>query len=109
MVSVHGACKHVVFFDSVSYFTQSKRWSTQVSTEQIEELKETFALFDKDGDGCITSVELGHVMRSLGQSPSEQELVDMINEVRGDCVRFNSINYRDDAKWYFWTFTKAGV
>lgn len=70
--------------DDVLYnttFAQAKRWSLRVSAEETEELKETFALFDKDGDGCITSVELGHVMRALGQTPSEQELVDMINEV----------------------------
>ena len=38
-------------------------------------------MFDKDGDGNITTKELGTVMRSLGQNPTEQELVDMINEV----------------------------
>lgn len=31
--------------------------------------------------GHITSAELGTVMRSLGQNPSEAELQDMINEV----------------------------
>ncbi|KAF3773549.1 Calmodulin-2 [Nymphaea thermarum] len=33
---------------------------------------------------CITTKELGTVMRSLGQNPSEAELVDMINEVDVD-------------------------
>jgi calmodulin len=37
-----------------------------------------------DGDGTITTKELGTVMRSLGQNPSEAELQDMINEVDAD-------------------------
>uniref|UniRef100_A0A8C9VB54 Calmodulin 3a (phosphorylase kinase, delta) n=1 Tax=Scleropages formosus TaxID=113540 RepID=A0A8C9VB54_SCLFO len=47
----------------------------------IEKFKEAFSLFDKDGDGTITTKELGTVMRSLGQNPTEAELQDMINEV----------------------------
>jgi calmodulin len=34
--------------------------------------------------GKITIQELGTVMRSLGQNPSESELLDMINEVDTD-------------------------
>lgn len=48
------------------------------------ELKEAFSLFDKDGDGDISTKELGTVMKSLGQNPSDQELADMIREVDVD-------------------------
>ncbi|KAG5626773.1 hypothetical protein H5410_011991 [Solanum commersonii] len=34
--------------------------------------------------GCITTKELGTVMRSLGQNPTEAKLQDMINEVDAD-------------------------
>jgi calmodulin len=49
-----------------------------LSAEQIAEFKEAFSLFDKDGDGSITTRELGIVMRSLGQNPTEAELQDMV-------------------------------
>ncbi|MCO5567497.1 hypothetical protein L7F22_021190 [Adiantum nelumboides] len=58
---------------------------------EIDELKEAFGLFDKDGDGCITTKELGTVMRSLGQNPTKVELQEMINEVDADGKR--SINF----------------
>ena len=41
-------------------------------------------MFDKDGDGNISTKELGIVMRSLGQNPTEHELLDIITEVDAD-------------------------
>jgi calmodulin len=60
------------------------KMADQLTEEQIAEFKEAFSLFDKDGDGTITTKELGTVMRSLGQNPTEAELADMINEVDAD-------------------------
>ncbi|OAV98550.1 hypothetical protein PTTG_01815 [Puccinia triticina 1-1 BBBD Race 1] len=60
------------------------KMADQLTEEQISEFKEAFSLFDKDGDGTITTKELGTVMRSLGQNPTEAELGDMINEVDAD-------------------------
>ena len=56
----------------------------QFCHENLNRFKEAFSLFDKDGDGTITTKELGTVMRSLGQNPTEAELQDMINEVDAD-------------------------
>uniref|UniRef100_A0AAQ4P6G4 Calmodulin 2a (phosphorylase kinase, delta) n=1 Tax=Gasterosteus aculeatus aculeatus TaxID=481459 RepID=A0AAQ4P6G4_GASAC len=57
--------------------------------EQRVAFKEAFSLFDKDGDGTITTKELGTVMRSLGQNPTEAELQDMINEVDADVTEWS--------------------
>uniref|UniRef100_A0A8C2H5F9 Calmodulin n=1 Tax=Cyprinus carpio TaxID=7962 RepID=A0A8C2H5F9_CYPCA len=67
-------------------------WSVAIVTvrswrfilRDLVKFKEAFSLFDKDGDGTITTKELGTVMRSLGQNPTEAELQDMINEVDAD-------------------------
>ncbi|XP_030855323.1 calmodulin-like [Strongylocentrotus purpuratus] len=64
--------------------TTIDKMADQLTEEQIAEFKEAFSLFDKDGDGTITTKELGTVMRSLGQNPTEAELQDMINEVDAD-------------------------
>jgi calmodulin len=58
--------------------------AVQLSEGQISEFKEAFSLFDKAGEGTITAVELGTVMRSLGQNPTDDELTAMINEVDAD-------------------------
>nr|BAD30085.1 yellow cameleon 4.60 [synthetic construct] len=65
-------------------FVTAARMHDQLTEEQIAEFKEAFSLFDKDGDGTITTKQLGTVMRSLGQNPTEAELQDMINEVDAD-------------------------
>lgn len=55
-----------------------------LTDDQIAELKEAFSVFDKNGDGQISSNELESVMRSLGQNPTEAELLEMINEIDSD-------------------------
>ncbi|XP_044002135.1 calmodulin-A-like isoform X2 [Aphidius gifuensis] len=63
-----------------------------LTEDQVAEFKEAFMLFDKDEDGTVTMAELGVVMRSLGQRPSETELRDMVNEVDQDgngTIEFN--------------------
>ena len=61
--------------------------------EEVEEVREAFHLFDIDRDGIITTEDLGRVMRSLGENPTEAELQDKINEV--DTVGNGTINFPD--------------
>lgn len=55
--------------------------SRELSEEEIADLKEAFGMFDIDGDGTVTLTELREVMRSLGQDPTDAELVEMISSV----------------------------
>ena len=54
---------------------------TGIPTERIKEYKEAFEIFDKNKDGNITAYELANVMKSLNMDPTEDELLEMINEV----------------------------
>ena len=53
----------------------------KMSEEQIAELKQAFNEFDVDGGGTINTTELGYAMRAMGMNPTEQELLDLINQV----------------------------
>ena len=55
-----------------------------MTRKQVLDFQEAFALFDRDGSGSITSTELGDVMKSLGQKPSEQELNNIVSEIDVD-------------------------
>ena len=53
---------------------------TNLSNEQINEIKEAFDKFDLDGDGTITLSEIKEVMISMGQNPTDSELKQMLSE-----------------------------
>ena len=53
----------------------------KMSDEQVAELKEAFNEFDVDGGGTINTTELGYAMRAMGMNPTEDELLNLINEV----------------------------
>ncbi|CAC5377254.1 CALM [Mytilus coruscus] len=67
-----------------SNITPLRDLADKLTEERIAEFKEAFSLFDKDGNGAINTKEMGTVMRSQGQNPTEAEIQDMINEVDAD-------------------------
>ena len=44
--------------------------------------RDTFVIFDKDGDGTIDSKELSTVLKSMGYNPTKEEIQEMVDEVR---------------------------
>lgn len=52
----------------------------------IEELKEAFGLFDTDGNGKVDAEHLGNLLRSMGLSPSQEDIDDCMKHVnkKGD-------------------------
>jgi calmodulin len=62
----------------------------ELTEDQIIELKETFNLFDQDKSGSISTTELGKMMNTLGENPTEAELQDMVSK-KGVKVNKNKI------------------
>jgi calmodulin len=54
--------------------TSPKSYAADLPSEKLQEFREAFNLFDKDGDGTISAKELVVVMRSIGIQPSEEEV-----------------------------------
>lgn len=55
-----------------------------ISMDFILEMREAFQLFDKNGDGFISAKELGVLMRTLGRNPTEDEILNIMNEIDVD-------------------------
>ncbi len=53
----------------------------EISEAKLAELKEAFAIFDKDGNKELSVKELEEIMNRMGQYPSKYELKDLIREV----------------------------
>ncbi|KAB7495515.1 Calmodulin [Armadillidium nasatum] len=49
-----------------------------------EELREAFGIFDRDGEGTISSHELKHILMSSGERLTEEEVNMMIREAEVD-------------------------
>lgn len=53
-----------------------------LSPEEVDDLKEAFDNFDRDRNGAIDQNELATVLRSLGYSPTKEQLQKLMNKVR---------------------------
>lgn len=81
-----GCCKvYLVGKFTLSQATQRFVSDIELFVLWVAEFKAAFDIFVQDAeDGCISTKELGKVMRMLGQNPTPEELQEMIDEVDED-------------------------
>lgn len=66
-------------------------------TDSEEEIREAFKVFDRDNNGFISAAELRHVMTSIGEKLTDDEVDEMIREAdqdgdgRIDCMFGNNL------------------
>ncbi len=53
-------------------------------TDSEEEIREAFKVFDRDNNGFISAAELRHVMTSIGEKLTDDEVGEMIREADQD-------------------------
>lgn len=71
----------------------------KISDKELEAARKMFFELDRDGSGSIDAEELGMMLRSLGQNPTEEELVELINSV-DDGDKDGQIQLREFLKLY---------
>ena len=79
----HGNAQSVAWFSEILGEDQNLMTCTYRLLYFVE-YRDAFRFFDKDESGYITTKELGSIMRSLGQNPTEVELQDIMNTVDFD-------------------------
>ena len=53
----------------------------QLTEVQVAEIKEIFALFDKDNDGLVNTSELGTILRALAHNPTQEEVTTLSQKI----------------------------
>ncbi|XP_006825919.1 neo-calmodulin-like [Saccoglossus kowalevskii] len=70
------------FFDTTNDdIDTDKLRSLQLKPGQLEEYEDAFRQMDEDEDGFISAKDVGRLLKSLGQNPSEPQLHGIRNEV----------------------------
>lgn len=71
-------------------------------TDSEEEIREAFKVFDRDNNGFISAAELRHVMTSIGEKLTDDEVDEMIREADQDG------DGRIDCMWT-WPFSPSNL
>ena len=62
----------------------------------VDELAAAFSMFDRDGNGYISSAELKFALKTLGKDVNDQEAQEII--IEADCDGDGQISYEEFAK-----------
>ncbi|KAL8610994.1 hypothetical protein ACOMHN_042610 [Nucella lapillus] len=65
----------------------------EFAPETSDNLREAFRIFDKDGNGMVSALELRHVLTSLGEKLTDEEVDEMMREA--DMTGDGQVNYQD--------------
>lgn len=64
--------------------------------EDLETLRETFNLFDKNGNGSICKEELGTLLRAVGENPTQKEIdffIKTCDKNKNDQIEFEDFRH----------------
>ncbi|CAF0963368.1 unnamed protein product [Adineta ricciae] len=80
--------------------------STEVGQEQIDHIRDAFAVFDKDMTGSITTDQFNKVLDSFGYNIPETELATFVNQL--DIDKSGTIEFEEYLS-FMMTFIKKNV
>ena len=78
----NGSCFRTNGFSNTEFLTMMAR--KMKDTDSEEEIREAFKVFDRDNNGFISAAELRHVMTSIGEKLTDDEVDEMIREADQD-------------------------
>ncbi|CAF2343252.1 unnamed protein product [Rotaria sp. Silwood2] len=80
--------------------------TTEVGQEQIDQIRDAFAVFDKEMTGSITTEQFSKVLEDLGYNVPESELTTFINQL--DIDKSGTIEFEEYLSFML-TFIKKNV
>lgn len=82
ILKAKGAERIIDIYPTTEFLTMMAR--KMKDTDSEEEIREAFKVFDRDNNGFISAAELRHVMTSIGEKLTDDEVDEMIREADQD-------------------------